>query len=83
VRKCSSLLLCILFAKISSSSVTSLPEIVSLSIFHGIAANLQLTFQEIKTNNRYWIIQNFSALPGIFLGKENKIFIPDTCQKLW
>jgi hypothetical protein len=64
VRKFPSLLLFILFAKISSSSATSLPEIVSLSIFYGIAANIHLTFQEIKQNNGYWIIKNIFSNIG-------------------
>jgi hypothetical protein len=84
VRKFSSLLLFIIFAKISSSSATSLPEMVSLSIFYYIAASFQLTLQEMKPNNGYWIIKNiYSTSSGIFLGKENKILIPATCQKLW
>jgi hypothetical protein len=71
VRKFSSLLLFILFAKISSSSATSLPEILSLSIFYGITANFQFTFQEMKPNSEYWIIKKyFQHHRAFFLGKK-------------
>jgi hypothetical protein len=66
VQKFSSLLLFTLFARISSSSATSLPEIVSLSIFYGAAANFHLTFQEMKPNNGYWIITNIFSIIGHF-----------------
>jgi hypothetical protein len=46
----------ILFIKISSSSATSQPEIFFL-IFYRIVGNFQLTLQEMKPNNRNWIIK--------------------------
>jgi hypothetical protein len=71
VRKFSSPLLFIVLAKIASSSATSLPETVSFYIFYGIAANFQLSFQEMKRNNGYWIIKEyFQHHRAFFLGKK-------------
>lgn len=59
--KFSSPLLFILFDKICSSMVTSLPEILSLCIF----------FMDINPNKGYWIIKHFSQHRQIlFMGKE-------------
>jgi hypothetical protein len=63
VRKFSCLQLFILLAKLTSSSATSLLEIVSLSIFYGIAANFQMTFQEMKPNNG---LKNIFSIIGPF-----------------
>jgi hypothetical protein len=61
-----------LFVKISSSLAASLPEIVSLSIFYGIA-NFQLTFQEIKPSNGYWITKKYFQHHRVFfVGKKIK-----------